>query len=202
MRIIFVTSLEHGLLGKCDSEAEEWLAKVSPSFQNQLNTFREGYLSFDPFSHDLKRMKERADLKYGFAREMASLEKAIANTRNSDRKALLMTRFATGVKNSVGNCWALSFYGLSSSDYDEEYDKNSLFLQAQRKGFDRAEKMYATALSISRDKETAAQINLSLGNLKTVAKKYKTTQAAEYVRGHCDTYVDYHFEEKTHFWRH
>ena len=184
------------------SEAEEWLAKVSPSFQNQLNTFREGYLSFDPFSHDLKRMKERADLKYGFAREMASLEKAIANTRNSDRKALLMTRFATGVKNSVGNCWALSFYGLSSSDYDEEYDKNSLFLQAQRKGFDRAEKMYATALSISRDKETAAQINLSLGNLKTVAKKYKTTQAAEYVRGHCDTYVDYHFEEKTHFWRH
>ena len=184
------------------SEAEEWLAKVSPSFQNQLNTFREGYLSFDPFSHDLKRMKERADLKYGFAREMASLEKAIANTRNSDRKALLMTRFATGVKNSVGNCWALSFYGLSSSDYDEEYDKNSLFLQAQRKGFDRAEKMYATALSISRDRETAAQINLSLGNLKTVAKKYKTTQAAEYVRGHCDTYVDYHFEEKTHFWRH
>ena len=27
------------------SEAEAWLAKVSPSFQNQLNTFRDGYLS-------------------------------------------------------------------------------------------------------------------------------------------------------------
>ena len=184
------------------SEAEEWLAKVSPSFQNQLNTFREGYLSFDPFSHDLNKMKERGDLKYGFAREMASLEKAIANTHNPDRKALLMTRFATGVKNSVGNCWALSFYGLSSGDYDEEYNKNSLFLRAQRKGFDRAEKMYATALSICRDKEAAAQINLSLGNAKTVAKKYKTTQAAEYVRGHCDTYVDYHLEKRSTFWRH
>ena len=184
------------------SEAEEWLAKVSPSFQSQLNTFREGYLSFDPFSHDLRRMKERADLKYSFAREMASLEKAIANTQNPDRKALLMTRFATGVKNSVGNCWALSFYGLSSGDYDEEYNKNSLFLRAQRKGFDRAEKLYATALSICRDKETAAQINLSLGNAKTVVKKYKTTQAAEYVRGHCDTYVDYHLEKRSKFWRH
>ena len=184
------------------SEAEDWLAKVSPSFQNQLNTFREGYLSFDPFSHDLKRMKERADLKYGFAREMASLEKAIANTRNPDRKALLMTRFATGVKNSVGNCWALSFYGLSSGDYDEEYNRNSLFLRAQRKGFNQAEKLYATALSICRDKETAAQINLSLGNAKTVTKKYKTTQAAEYVRGHCDKYIDYHLEQKSHFWRH
>ena len=184
------------------SEAEEWLAMVSPSFQSQLNTFREGYLSFDPFSHDLRRMKERADLKYSFAREMASLEKAIADTRNPDRKALLMTRFATGVKNSVGNCWALSFYGLSSGDYDEDYNKNSLFLRAQRKGFDRAEKMYATALSICRDKEAAAQINLSLGNAKTVAKKYKTTQAAEYVRGHCDTYVDYHLEKRSTFWRH
>ena len=184
------------------SEAEAWLAKVSPSFQNQLNTFREGYLSFDPFSHELKIIRESADLKYNFAREMASLEKAISNTKNPDRKALLMSRFATGLKNSVGNCWALSFYGLSFNDYYEEFDTNSLFLRAQRKGFDRAEKMFATALSICRDKETAAQINLSMGNAKTVAKKYKTTQAAEYVRSHCDTYVDYHFEKRAHFWRH
>lgn len=183
-------------------EAEAWLAKVSPSFQNQLNTFREGYLSFDPFSHELKRIRESADLKYNFAREMASLEKAISDTQNPDRKAILMSRFATGLKNSVGNCWALSFYSLSSSDYDEDYNTNSLFLRAQRKGFDRAEKMFATALSICRDKETAAQINLSLGNAKSVAKKYKTTKAAEYVRGHCDTYVDYHLEKRTHFWRH
>ena len=184
------------------SEAETWFAKVAPSFQNQLNTFRDGYLSFDPFAMELKRSKERADVKYSFAREMASLERAIEETKNPDRKALMMTRFATGIKNSFGNCWALSFYGLSSGDYDEEYGKTTLFLQAQRNGFDRAEKMYATALSICRDKETAAQINLSLGNLKTVAKKYKTTQTAEYVRGHCDTYVDYHFEKRTHFWRH
>ncbi len=75
-------------------------------------------------------------------------------------------------------------------------------MRAQRKGFDRAEKLYNTALSICRDKETAAQINLMLGNVKTVAKKYKTTQTAEYVRTHCDTYADYHFEDKIHFWRH
>ena len=184
------------------SDAAAWLAKVSPSFQNQLNTYREGYLSYDPFSPDMKKTIGLADVKYGFAREMASLERAIAETRNPDRKALLMVRFATGIKNSVGNCWALSFYGLSSGDYDEEYNANTLFLRAQRKGFDRAERMYATALSICRDNETAAQINLILGNGKTVTKNYKTTRTAEYVRGHCDTYVDYHLEKKTHFWRH
>ena len=184
------------------SEAETWLAKVSPSFQKQLNTFREGYLSFDPFAMELKSSRERVDVKYAFAREMASLERAISETDSPDRKALLMTRFATGIKNSVGNCWALSFYGLSSGDYDEDYNSNSIFLRAQRKGFDRAEKLYTTALSICRDKETAAQINLMLGNVKTVAKKYKTTQTAEYVRTHCDTYSDYHFEDKSHFWRH
>ena len=133
---------------------------------------------------------------------MASLEKAIGQTRDPDRKAILMARFATGMKNSVGDCWALAFYGLSSSEYDEEYRSNSLFARAQKKGFDRAEKLYASALSICRDKETAAQINLSLGNCKTVVKKFKTTQAAEYVRGHCDTYADYHLERKENFWRH
>ena len=183
------------------SEAEVWLAKVSPSFQNQLNTFRDGYLSYDPFSPELKEKTGSADVKYSFAREMASIEKAISETRNPDRKALLMVRFATGIKNSVGNCWALSFYGLSSGDYDEDYG-DSLFLRAQRKGFDRAEKMYATALSICRDNETAAQINMILGNGRTVTRKFKRTRTAEYVRGHCDTYVDYHLEKKEHFWRH
>jgi hypothetical protein len=184
------------------SEAEVWLAKVSPSFQKQLNTFRDGYLSFDPFAQERTRMRNRADVKYDFAREMASLEKAIGQTRDPDRKAILMARFATGMKNSVGDCWALAFYGLSSSEYDEEYGANSLFARAQKKGFDRAEKLYASALSICLDKETAAQINLSLGNCKTVVKKFKTTQAAEYVRGHCDTYADYHLERKENFWRH
>lgn len=183
-------------------EAEEWLSMVSPSFQRQLNTFRDGYLSFDPFSPERTRKRNRADVKYDFAREMASLEKAISETRDPDRKAILMTRFATGMKNSVGDCWALSFYGLFANDHDEDYNPNSLFLRAQKRGFGRAEKLYATALSIARDKETAAQINLMLGNGKTVVKKYKTTQAAEYVRGHCDTYYDYHLEKRARFWRH
>ena len=182
------------------AEAETWFAKVSPSFQNQLNTFRHGYLLFDPFAMERGTIaKERTDVKFAFAREMASLERAIARTGDPNRKALMMTRFATGIRNSFGNCWALSFYGLSLNDIDEEYAPNSLFLRAQRKGYDRAEKLYSEALSICRDKETAAQINLMLGNGKTVANDYKTTRAAEYVRTHCDTYVDYHLEKRANF---
>ena len=181
------------------AEAETWLCKVSPSFQNQLNTYRDGYLSFDPFAPEKTRIGTRPDVKYNFAREMASLERAIKETRNVDRKAALMVRFATGMKSSFGNCWALSFYGVSAWDslVDGEY---TVFTKAQKAGFDRAERLYASALSICRDKETAAQIHMFLGNAKTVTDRYKTTRAAEYIRGHCDTYKDYHFEKRKTFW--
>ncbi len=181
------------------SEAEAWFAKVPSSFQAQLNTFKEGYFRYDPFVPEKTRIADNADYKYNFAREMVSLESAISGAVDPDRKAILLTKFATGIKNSLGNCWALSFYGLSWGDtYTEEGP--TVFSAAQDMGFARAEKLYAEALKICRDKETAAQINLFLGNRKTVVEEYNQTQTANYVRGHCDTYSDYHFETKSRFW--
>ncbi len=179
------------------SEAEKWLAKVPFSFQRQLNTFRKGCFKFDPFRYECARIESQTDCKYNFAREMASLEKAVAQTNDSDRKALLMVRLATGMKNSFGNCWALSFYRLSWLD---KSGYPATFLATQERGFERAETLFRKALAICRDDETAALINMYLGNAKTVVSDYGDTRAAEYVRGHCDTYFDYHFEQRKHFW--
>lgn len=180
------------------AEAERWLSKVPSSFQNQLNTYREGYFRIDPFVPERTLVRDIPDYKFKFAHEMASLEKMINNTKDPGRKALLMTRFATGIKNSVGHCWALSFYGLSCSDTDTG-NGPTLFSSAQDKGFARAYELYRQALSLSKDKETTAQINLILGNYRTIVEKYNTTRTAAYIRGHCDTYCDYHFEKKENY---
>lgn len=181
------------------ADALKWLSRVPATYQAQLNTFKDGYFRFDPFQQEPTLTKSQADYKYNFAREMTSLEKAIADTQDPNRKALLLTRYATGMKNSFGNCWALTFYGLFASD-SSPYWGPTVFSLTQEKGFAKAESLYKQALSLCDDKETAAQIHYFLGNRETVVTQYKTTLTAEYIRGHCDTYSDYHFEKKSHFW--
>lgn len=180
------------------ADAVKWLSQVPASYQTQLNTFKEGYFRYDPFQPERALIRDRADYKYRFAREMSSLEQAIASTKDPDRKALLLTRYATGIKNSFGYCWALSSYGVSQRYRDPE-ELPDVFYVAQERGFSKAEALYKRALSLCNDKETAAQVNYFLGNLKTVVKQYGTTKTAGYIRGHCDTYADYHLERKKQF---
>ena len=180
-------------------EAEEWLAKVPSSFQRRTNVGREGYLKYDPFNPELEPLKDRGDYKFKFAHEMASLERGIRITDDPNRKALMMTKLAIGMKNSVGNCWALSFYSFSG--YYEDYPPVDMTSRAQQSVFTQAEKLFKEALSICKDEETTARINHMIGNNATVIKLYPDTQVAMMVRGSCDTYTDYHLERKEHFWR-
>lgn len=181
------------------ADAVKWLSQVPSNYQTQLNTFRNGFFRFDPFLPERTLINDQADYKYNFAREMLSLENAIADTKDPNRKAMLITRYATGMKNSFGNTWALAFYGLSDNDYSP-YHEPTIFSIEKDKGFTKAEGLYKQALALCHDKETAAQVNYFLGNRKTVVTKYKTTRTAAYIHGHCDTYSDYHFEKKSHFW--
>ncbi len=190
-------------------EAEEWLAKVPTSFQKRTNVYRDGYLKYDPFKPELEPLQDRDDYKFKFAHEMASLERGINMTEDPDRKALMMTKFATGMKNSVGNCWALSFYSNSAGSFpsvwvfesDAFHDPGELVPDFQTKVFLRAEKIFKEALAICEDEETAARINHMMGNNATIIKEYPNTQVASMVRGSCDTYIDYHFERKEYFLR-
>ncbi len=185
-------------------EAQEWLGKVPSSFQNRTNVYRDGYLKYDPFNPEMELLSDRGDYKFRFAHEMASLENAIKVTWDPDRKALMMTKFAIGMKNSVGNCWALSFYSFSgreSKEFFRYYNPDNLIQRTQMTVFQKAESLFQEALAICDNEETAARINHMLGNNATIMKKYANTQIASIVRGSCDTYTDYHLERKEHFWR-
>ena len=181
--------------GKSKLEAEQWLALVPVSFTQQLNT----YMYRDPFSltdRPYGPVVYAADFKYEFAREMASLERSIASTTDPDRKALLLLKFATGMKSSITQCWALTFYGKTSADTDPtwepptEYAKNSNRILAQ------ADMLFRQAKAKAYSPEVKAQIQLTLGNLKTVMEQYACTEVAASIRGHCDTYADYHLDAK------
>lgn len=181
-------------------EAERWLGAVSTSYQRRLNTERDGFLRYDPFSQEDKYSTSRIDYKYSFAHEMASLRRGIESTSEPNRKATLLARYATGMKNSVGNCWALSFYHLNSSDVEDEWNGSTYFSRKQRAVFNKAESLFQEATGICNDPEMAARIQFYLGNNHIVMEKYPETKMADFIRGHCDTFSDYHFEKKSHFW--
>ena len=111
----------------------------------------------------------------------------------------MMTKFATGMKNSVGNCWPLSFY--SFSEYYDDYYPIDITSRTQKNIFTQAEKIFKEALAICGNDETAARINYMIGNNATIIKRYPNTQVAMIVRGSCDTFIDYHLELKEHFWK-
>ena len=183
-------------------QAEKWLSEVSPAFQWQMNVVREGYLRRDPFSLTLKEA-ERSDAKYAFAREMASLERSIARMKDPDRRSLLKVRFATGIKSSATQCWALTFYGTSYMDsfYGLEERKErwpdcqlTQFGRVEERLLTCADRLFREALLEARDPEVKAQIQLTLGNMATVMKEFADTQAAASIRGRCDNYCDYHLD--------
>lgn len=184
------------------AEAERWLGAVSGNYQGHLNTDREGFLTEDPFAQEKRHLADPSDYKYNFAREMASLERGIESTKDPNRKASLMARYATGMKNSVGNCWALCFYHIFADfDIEKEWRPYTYFSEKQKAAFSRVESLYAEALRLCTNPETAARIQFYLGNNKTVVEQYPDTRTAAYIRARCDTYDDYHFDVRKNYWR-
>lgn len=176
-------------------EAARWLASVPPSFQGKLNTCKDGYMDFDPFSLKTARLQDNGDYKYAFAREMASLEREIASAEDPDRRARLMMRMATGMKNSVTSCWALSFYRKSCEDTDDDPGSPTTpFLTAQEKVLDRAGNLFDRALATAASPGAKAEILLEYGDVRTLMNRYPGTDAAAYAKARCDTYADYHLD--------
>ena len=176
-------------------EAARWLASVPSSFQRGLNTYRDGFFKYDPFSINRQTLKNNADYKYTFAREMVSLEKEIASTIDDDRKAQLMVKLAAGMKNSVTDSWALSFYRKNSEDTEPAADGTlPLFLKAQDQVLAKAFSLFDEALATAETNETKAEILLTYGDIKTLMNLYPETTSAAFAQSHCDTYFDYHLD--------
>lgn len=172
-------------------EAVRWLSKVSTDYQNRTNLGKEGYFKLDPFRYQFDKrhyITDTNDYKLRFAQEMLQLEQLINSDAEVNRKANAKIRYATGIRNSFGRCWYLTYYGLSgSSEVREVFADNDL----GRRAYIKVDFLYEQALSEFTDPEQAAQAQLEMMNFSTVINKYPESQAASYFRGRCDNYYDY-----------
>ena len=174
-------------------EALEYLGKVSDAYKTHHNV----YMEYDPFSFSPNRIKMKSDFRYDFAREMYSLEQGINLTTEPNRKALLMVKYAIGIRNSFDWCWGLtqyyrgtSYWGQVCEKRDWENDENTLL------ALEKAEKTLNLACEIVTDDETAANIHYELCHYLTVARMYPNTQKGALVKGKCDNLCDYKYKRK------
>ena len=173
------------------ADAVKYLGSVGYNYRFHHNL----YLDSDPFSIEKKAINDDNDFKYDFAREMLSLEQEIERTADPDRKALLMIRFATGLRNSFYHSWPLTqyykgtcFYGQVCEKRDWECDEYTTA------AINRADDLIKTACGMFTDDEVAADIQYRFCNFKTVAHRYGNTEKGRLVKGQCDNLYDHHAE--------
>lgn len=186
-------------------KAVYWLSKVATDYQSRTNIAKQGYFDLDPFkfqSAEHYLIADSSDYKLRFAQEMNNLERTIKSDAEINRRADAKIRYATGLRNSFGECWYLTTYGFNSgyssdADFrdwkwlttaDREGFKNNPYAQ---KAYKRVDAMIKEAIGEYTNPEKAAQAQLAMMNHKTIISKYPDTRAADYVRSRCDNYYDY-----------
>ena len=174
-------------------KAMEVLSKVSPNYQLRLNT--QDNLSRDPFAANPRFGNIHiVDAKYNFACRMYYLQQTYQNTDiDANRRANAMLEYATGMRNSYIDVWALTQYGQGYPVFTAAYEP---WITEEKESKIQAdyEQLVRNAMSLFTEDEAKAMVQLHYQNHYTVVTKYPNTAAAEYVRGHCDTYHDYHPE--------
>ena len=174
-------------------KAMEVLSKVSPNYQLRLNT--QDNLSRDPFAANPRFGNIHiVDAKYNFACRMYYLQQTYQNTDiDANRRANAMLEYATGMRNSYIDVWALTQYGQGYPVFTAAYEP---WITEEKESKIQAdyEQLVRNAMSLFTEDEAKAMVQLHYQNHYTIVTKYPNTAAAEYVRGHCDTYHDYHPE--------
>ncbi len=201
--------------------AAGYLSKVSPDYIKSLNTYC--YLSRDPFfnypdrdvyngywewttSTDPMRLilPESNNPKLNFAYKMARLGRLARTANDPDTRGLAALEYAVGVRNSFGECRALTQYWQGwpstrlepSLDYGEETFRPLGFLYSFGKdSYKRMQERYKrdvdTALASLTSDEARARAHLLLNNPKTIILKYPLTTAAGFIRRSCDHWRDW-----------
>lgn len=176
------------------AEAVKYLSKVSAEYQMRTNLVP--YMKEDPFQYyepyedtSCSGTIDNNDYKLRFAREMFRLETEMKTADNPDLRANAMIRYAAGLRNSFGRCWALTQYFASEDSRSGfNYRFNSSWA---RKAYTKADRLVVRALREFKSPELAAQAHLKLKNFKTVVRDYPHTRAARLVHQQCDRYYDY-----------
>lgn len=172
-------------------EAMKYLSAVSETYKRHQNVF----MQYDPFNVNPSYIKQRYDFKYQFAKTMYSLERSIYNAGNLNTKAMLMFRYAIGIRNSFSLCWSLThfykgrvYWGRVCKKQDWEHDEYTKLAAS------RVDQFIKLACEVPTDEETIANIHKELHNYKTLVELFPETEAGKLVRGACDNLHDYHAE--------
>lgn len=177
---------------------EMYYDKAVKYLSNVSNAYNSGHLNvkmrYNPFSIKRKPKSANCDTRLEFARVMHWMEQRINNSPNPNERAVLMLRFAVGLRNSFDWCWPLTQYyrGVSYWGCVTAEKRDWLSDKYTTSAFDRCEQMIAAACATATDAEVAANINFELDNFKTIVEQYPDTQKAKYVRGRCDNFYDYY----------
>ena len=161
-------------------EAERYFSLVSFDYQYMLNVM----LKRDPFDALCLAGDRISDFRYKFAATMASLERGLEATTDQNRRAQLLLKFGIGMGNSATVCWQLTHY---SDSYEDSWKNDDVTRALQTKAI----LSINEALLMFTSAELKAEALYALGRYRTVAYEYSYTEKAEYVRRHCDNYVDY-----------
>ena len=100
-------------------EAIGYLGAVSEAYKHHLTSNR----NTTPFAIRATPTENPTDFKFAFAREMLSLEQSMKATREPNRKARLMVRYAIGLRNSFDRCWSLTQYYRGSCYWGQVCEK-------------------------------------------------------------------------------
>lgn len=184
-------------------KALECLSKVSNTYQARLHTAE--YMNADPFCADMYAgymwgQYPFTDYKYNFAREMCSLEQVMNNPNiEVNRRATAQLRYAIGMRNSYFRAWPLTQYSIGRPTFVASYDE---WMNSERedKVLARYKALRTAAFRMFTDDEAAAEAHYVLKNTHTIVTQYPNTRTASYVRGHCDTYFDYHLDRAIKFY--
>lgn len=184
-------------------KAMECLSKVSNTYQTRLHTAE--YMNADPFCADMYAgymwgQYPFTDYKYNFAREMCSLEQVMNNPNvDVNRRASAQLRYAIGMRNSYFRAWPLTQYSVGRPTFVDSYDE---WMNSERedKVLARYKALRTAAFRMFTDDEAAAEAHYVLKNTYTIVTQYPNTRTASYVRGHCDTYFDYHLDKAKKFY--
>lgn len=170
-------------------EAVEYLGRVDKKYYRWHSNV---YMDCDPFSIERREIKYKADFRYDFARDMYALEQSLNLTEEPNRRAELLMQYAIGIRNSFDVCWGLTQFYRGVSYWGQICEKRDWINEAPAiAARNRVRELVQQACTIVTDDEVAANIEYSLQNYRTVAKRYPNTTKGQLVRGSCDNLVDY-----------
>ena len=181
------------------------LSKVSSGYQYTLNIYKGGYLTRDPFAFTpesrqdtvesakpFPKLQNKGNIKLNFATRMYRLERQMKYGKDEHAKTVATVEYALARYASFSSCWALTAYeeGWIWPNHGYPVVESTRWERRNAEEERMKDIINETVASID-DKETAAEVQYLLGNLKTVAKKYPNTSTGQFLRSRCDHWKDW-----------